>query len=77
LGVDVEESADGFAITGGEILKGGDVNPHGDHRLAMALAVAGLAAEEPVAIQEAGIIAESYPQFVPSLRDLGADIRAL
>jgi len=77
LGVDVEESADGFSINGGEILKGGEVDPHGDHRLAMALAVAGLAAEEPVIIQDAGIIAESFPQFVPSLRDLGVDIRSL
>ena len=77
LGVDVEETADGFAINGGEILKGGEVDPHADHRLAMALAVAGLAAQEPVVIQDAGIIAESYPKFGSSLRDLGVDIRSL
>jgi 3-phosphoshikimate 1-carboxyvinyltransferase len=77
LGVDVEETTDGFAINGGEIIKGGEVDPHHDHRLAMALAVAGLAAQEPVVIQDAGIIAESYPQFSSSLRKLGADIRSL
>ncbi len=76
LGVDVEETMDGFAINGGEILKGGAVDPHRDHRLAMALAVAGLAAQEPIVVQDAGIIAESYPQFGPSLRKLGADIRS-
>lgn len=77
LGVDVEETADGFVINGGKILEGGEVYPHADHRLAMALAVAGLAAKEPVVIQDAGIIAESYPQFDSSLRDLGVDIRSL
>lgn len=77
LGVEVEETMDGFTISGGETIKGGEVDPHGDHRLAMALAVAGLAARESVVIQDAGIIAESYPQFGSSLRELGADIRSI
>jgi 3-phosphoshikimate 1-carboxyvinyltransferase len=75
LGVDVKEKADGFTINGGESLKGGEVNSHRDHRLAMALAIAGLAARNPVVIQQAEIIAESYPQFDTSLRELGADIQ--
>jgi 3-phosphoshikimate 1-carboxyvinyltransferase len=75
LGVDVEETADGFKINGGESLKGGEVDSHHDHRLAMALAIAGLAARDPVVIQQAEIIAESYPQFDTSLRELGADIQ--
>lgn len=77
LGVDVEETADGFVINGGLDVKGGDVYPHRDHRLAMALAVAGLAAQDPVVVHEAGIIAESYPQFSTSLQKLGADIQSL
>jgi 3-phosphoshikimate 1-carboxyvinyltransferase len=77
LGVEIEETTDGFAINGGETIKGGLIDPHGDHRLAMAFAVAGLAAQEPVVIQDAGIISESYPQFGSSLRELGAEIRSL
>lgn len=77
LGVDVEEYVDGFAINGGKIMNGGEVNPHGDHRLAMALAVAGLAARETVDVQDADTITESYPQFSTTLLKLGADIQSL
>ena len=74
LGAAVEEYADGFTIHGGR-LRGGDVHPHGDHRLAMALAVSGLASEQRVTVQGAEIIQESFPTFVETLRDLGADIQ--
>lgn len=74
LGVDVEEMPDGFIMYGGCPMNGGLVNPHGDHRLAMALAVAGLAAQQPVSIYGAEIIAESFPEFEPILVDLGAQI---
>ena len=72
LGVQVIESADGFSIQGGTPLQGGITNTHGDHRLAMSLAVAGCASQAPVAIQQAEIISESYPEFVSTLRGLGA-----
>jgi 3-phosphoshikimate 1-carboxyvinyltransferase len=75
LGVDVVEAPDGFSILGGAGLQGGLVNPSGDHRLAMALAVAGLASDLPMVIQDAEIIAESYPQFSQALRSLGGDVR--
>ncbi len=72
LGVDAKETADGFIIHGRGKPSGGTVDPHGDHRLAMALAVAGLAAKEPVNVLSAEVIDESFPGFSLSLRLLGA-----
>jgi 3-phosphoshikimate 1-carboxyvinyltransferase len=74
LGVEMAETADGFVITGGKPLRGGIVAAHGDHRLAMALAVAGLAANGPVSVEGAEIIAESFPDFSAILGSLGAEI---
>ncbi len=75
LGVQVQETPDGFDIFGTGSLRGGArLDSRGDHRLAMALAVAGLAAESPVEIENAGILVESYPGFPAVLRSLGADI---
>jgi 3-phosphoshikimate 1-carboxyvinyltransferase len=79
MGVVVNEAPDGFIIQG---LVGSElshqatieVDPHGDHRLAMALAVAGLAFPAPLAVRDAGIIAESFPDFVPTLQALGAQV---
>lgn len=74
LGVDVRETQDGFILRGGKILRSGTVDPHGDHRLAMALAVAGLGAGGTVRVQGAQIIDESFPEFIPILQYLGASI---
>jgi 3-phosphoshikimate 1-carboxyvinyltransferase len=76
LGVQVGEKEDGFVIQGGNPPNGGVVNPHGDHRLAMSLAIAGLASEEGVSVREAGIIHESFPEFASILEYLGADVRS-
>ena len=75
LGVQVEETPDGFDIFGSGTARGGArLDPQGDHRLAMALAVAGLATGRPVVIENAGILAESFPDFPSVLRSLGAII---
>jgi 3-phosphoshikimate 1-carboxyvinyltransferase len=74
LGVQVSEAPDGFAIEGGRPVQGGSVQPAGDHRLAMALAVAGLAAEGNVEVRQAEIIAESFPEFVQVLQGLGGRV---
>lgn len=71
LGVGIQETPDGFILHGGRPLLGGQVDPHGDHRLAMSLALAGLAAQGPVTIAGAEIISESFPEFVPILTALG------
>lgn len=74
LGVNITEADDGFRVQGGTPLTGGEVIPYGDHRLAMALAVAGLNAQSSVTVQNAGIISESFPSFFEVLSDLGANV---
>jgi len=75
LGVAAEERPDGFVIHGSRHWRGGKVDAHGDHRLAMSLAVAGLAAREPVTVHGAESVAESFPTFVEALRSLGATLK--
>jgi 3-phosphoshikimate 1-carboxyvinyltransferase len=75
LGVEAIETPDGFRIVGKGKLSGGVVEAHGDHRLAMALIVAGLGSQEPVIVHGAEVVSESLPQFIPFLQSLGADIR--
>lgn len=75
LGVTVRELQDGFIISGNTIPGGAVVDPHGDHRLAMSLAVAGLAAEKPVTVLDSDIITESFPEFIPVLNSLGAETK--
>lgn len=74
LGVDVIEAQDGFTIRGGPLLCGGSVSAHGDHRLAMSLAVAGLNSTAPVEVDGVEMIAESFPNFVEILSGLGGRI---
>ena len=74
IGVKAEKTPDGFIIHGGGLPRGGSVDPHGDHRLAMALALAGLSGKNPVTINHAAIINESFPEFPLVLHQLGADI---
>jgi 3-phosphoshikimate 1-carboxyvinyltransferase len=74
LGVSASETPDGFIIDGkGNVPGGSRVAAQGDHRLGMSFAVAGLAAEAPITVQGAEIISESFPDFVGTLRLLGAD----
>ena len=72
LGVNAEALPDGFRIHGGQRWQGGLLDGGGDHRIAMAFAVAGLAADAPITIRGAEIIAQSFPAFTESLRALGA-----
>lgn len=63
LGADICELPDGMVIRGGGGLNGGAVRSYGDHRVAMALAVAGLAARSPVTVAEAEAAAVTFPDF--------------
>jgi 3-phosphoshikimate 1-carboxyvinyltransferase len=74
LGVQADEKPDGFSIQGGLPLSGGVTRPHGDHRLAMSLAVAGLAARSPLTVTNAEIINESFPEFIQSIQSLGGNL---
>lgn len=70
LGARVEERPDGLRIHGGSGLTGGRVESRGDHRIAMALAVAGLAAMDPVTIEGASCAAVSFPGFGEAIDSL-------
>lgn len=74
LGAAVEERPDGFVVEGPARLQSAPVSSHGDHRLAMALAVAGLVAEGALLIEDTACIADSYPGFGRALRKLGAQL---
>ncbi|WP_038170141.1 3-phosphoshikimate 1-carboxyvinyltransferase [Verrucomicrobium sp. BvORR106] len=63
MGVHVEEFDDGMEITGGLDLHGAELESYGDHRIAMAFAVAGLFAEGVTTINETECISTSYPGF--------------
>src|SRR5271157_603672 len=75
IGVQATEMPDGFSIQGGKLPRGGLVNPHGDHRLVMSLAIAGLAAQQEVEVADAEIMDESFPGFIAILQQLGGDLR--
>ncbi len=67
LGVDVRELPDGFVIPPGSRIRGGRVRTFGDHRIAMAFALAGLVAESPVELDRPECVAVSYPDFFQHL----------
>ncbi|MGB7538811.1 MAG: 3-phosphoshikimate 1-carboxyvinyltransferase [Anaerolineales bacterium] len=72
LGIAIEESPDGFSIRGPADILGGHADSHGDHRLAMSLAVAGMASQNGVEIGEPECIGESFPGFESLFNSLGA-----
>jgi len=74
LGAQIEEKPDGFIIEGPARLKGARVDSHGDHRLGMALAVAGLVAEGETVVEGAEAIDDSFPGFAGTLAKLGAEV---
>ncbi|HWR58612.1 MAG TPA: 3-phosphoshikimate 1-carboxyvinyltransferase, partial [Thermodesulfovibrionales bacterium] len=73
LGVELEEYPDGMAIKGKAILKGCGVESHGDHRIAMSLAVAALIAEGKTIINHASCVGISFPGFFEELKRLSCN----
>ncbi len=69
LGADIEVSGERMRVTGSR-LHGGTVDSHGDHRIAMAVAVAALRASEPVHLAGARCVDKSYPRFFEDLEAL-------
>jgi 3-phosphoshikimate 1-carboxyvinyltransferase len=67
MGAEVEERPDGFAVRGGRRLRGADIDTRGDHRIAMAFAVAALAADGATRIREAECADVSFPGFWEAL----------
>ena len=70
-GVDVEETDDGMIVRGGAQPHGAAFETYKDHRIAMSLAVLGLAAEGASRIDEPEVVAISYPDFFATLEKLG------
>ncbi len=73
LGAQIEPQEDGFIVKGPTRLHGALVDSHDDHRLGMALAVAGLVADGETVIEHAERIADSFPGFVGIMQGLGSN----
>ncbi len=76
LGVEMGVEGDTLHLAGGGFKQGGQVASAGDHRVAMALAVAGLAAPAPVSVSDANWIATSFPEFPSLLQAAGAEVQS-
>ncbi len=70
LGAEIEATEDGFVVTGTGGLRGGTIHSHGDHRLAMLGAIAGLASREGVEVVGMEAAAVSYPTFTEDIAAL-------
>ncbi len=75
LGIAVDETPDGATIHGGH-LRGGVVDSHGDHRIAMAFAIAAQLAQAPVEIRDVANVATSFPGFDALARAAGFGLEA-
>lgn len=75
MGARIEPLDDGFVVEGPTPLRGAPVESHGDHRLAMVLTIAGLAATGETTVYESEVTADSFPGFEVMLQALGADLR--
>ena len=73
MGADISVTEDGLIIEGGYRLHGSTIDPHNDHRIVMACAVAALGTEGTT-IQNAECVRKSYPQFFTHLKQLGANL---
>ncbi|HEY5643562.1 MAG TPA: 3-phosphoshikimate 1-carboxyvinyltransferase [Woeseiaceae bacterium] len=76
LGIRVDETPDGASIEGGQF-SGGEVASYADHRVAMSLAMAGTIASGPVLIRDVDNVETSFPGFVETVAQVGADIECL
>ena len=69
LGIDAKEHEDGYEVVGGDFIGDGVIDSHGDHRIAMSFAIAGL--RHGVKIEDTACINTSFPNFVSLLRGIG------
>lgn len=79
-GVEAEELDDGLVVNGRGpkgVRGGAEIRTHGDHRVAMSFLVLGMAGKEPVTVDDADMIATSFPGFVDCMTALGGDIQIL
>ncbi len=76
VGVETTVTPDGIVIDGGQPMKAGEVDSHGDHRIAMAFSVASLRASGPIEVTNCANVATSFPDFVKLARKTGIRINA-
>jgi 3-phosphoshikimate 1-carboxyvinyltransferase len=76
LGIKAEARPDGMRITGGH-LGGGRIDSHGDHRIAMAFAIASARADGPIEIADVANVATSFPGFLATARHAGLEIESV
>jgi 3-phosphoshikimate 1-carboxyvinyltransferase len=76
-GVEHEIEGDDLIVHGSRTVRGGGnpVKTHLDHRIAMSFLVMGLATQEPMTVDDGGMIVTSFPSFIPLMRELGATIQ--
>ena len=67
MGAEVEEYDDGMRISGGARFRAAELDSFGDHRIAMAFAVAALAADAPCVVRNAEAASVSFPEFYDTL----------
>ena len=72
MGASITELPDGLQIRH-SLLTGAQVNGHHDHRVVMALSVSGLAAKGPTVIDTAEAVAVTYPDYILSMKNIGAN----
>jgi 3-phosphoshikimate 1-carboxyvinyltransferase len=70
LGVDAQPTKDGMVINGGGHIGSGEVESHGDHRIAMSFSIAGLRSGGPITIKDCANVNTSFPEF----RDLATKL---
>jgi 3-phosphoshikimate 1-carboxyvinyltransferase len=70
MGVEVEERTDGLKVPGGQRFRGASLETGGDHRIAMAFAIAALVAEGPTLLDDAACVGISFPTFFTVLEQL-------
>jgi 3-phosphoshikimate 1-carboxyvinyltransferase len=74
MGADITMDENSLTVKGPCALRGSTIDPHNDHRIAMACAVAALGASGETRIQNAECVKKSYPRFFNDLRVLGVDV---
>ena len=76
FGVEVEEKDDGMVVTGPTKLKTPNalIDSHGDHRIAMSIAVLNTFGDTPVVIDNVGCVNTSYPEFWQHMEQLGGKV---
>ena len=76
VGIDAQAQPDGIVIEGGAI-RGGSINSYGDHRIAMAFAVAAQRSEQPIELRDCANVATSFPSFLSCAAQVGMQVQPL